>query len=70
MNTVEKLVMMANQIAANLMYEPDPAAAAARHIGLYWDPRMKMLIQEYDGDGLSLVAAAAIDLLAKSHAAT
>jgi formate dehydrogenase subunit delta len=65
MNTVEKLVMMANQIAANLMHEPDPAAATVRHIRLYWDPRMKMLIR--GGEGLTPVAAAAINLLAETQ---
>jgi formate dehydrogenase subunit delta len=69
MTTIEKLVMMANQIVTNLMHEPDPAAAAAQHIQLFWDPRMKMLIQEHDRSGLSPLAAAAIDLLAKTHAA-
>ena len=67
MNTVEKLVMMANQIAANRMHEPDPAAATAQHIRLYWDPRMKRLIREHGGAGLTTVAAAAIDQLAEAH---
>jgi formate dehydrogenase subunit delta len=67
MNTVEKLVMMANQIAANRMYEPDPALATAQHIRLYWDPRMKRLIHEHSGEGLSPVAAAAIHMLAETH---
>jgi formate dehydrogenase subunit delta len=69
MNTTDKLVAMANQIVANLLHEPDPAAAAAQHMQLFWDPRMKRLIYEHDGQGLTPLAAAAIDLLAKNHAA-
>ncbi len=68
MNSIEKLVMMANQIAANRMHEPDPAAATAQHIRLYWDPRMKRLIREHRGEGLSATAAAAIALLEDTHA--
>jgi formate dehydrogenase subunit delta len=65
MTTIEKLVSMANQIAANLMHEPDPAATAAEHMRLYWDPRMKKLILDHNGEGLSLTAAAAISQLVK-----
>lgn len=64
MTSIEKLVLMANQIAANLMHEPDPAAAAAHHINLYWDPRMKRLILEHGANGLSDTAVAAIAQLA------
>ena len=60
MTSLEKLIMMANQIAANQMRQPDPAAATAHHIGLYWDPRMKQLILAHDGAGLSPIAAAAV----------
>jgi formate dehydrogenase subunit delta len=59
-NTTETLVRMANQIAANLMHEDDPAAAVAEHIQLYWDPRMKSMIAAHGSDGLSPVAAAAV----------
>jgi formate dehydrogenase subunit delta len=58
--SVERLVMMANQIAANLAHEDDPAAATANHIRLFWDPRMKAIIAAHDGQGLSPVALAAI----------
>jgi formate dehydrogenase subunit delta len=61
MTSIEKLIMMANQIAANLAHEPDPAAATARHIQLYWDPRMKQLIEAHGEAGLSATAAAAIE---------
>ena len=60
MKTVEKLVMMANQIAANLAHEPDPAFATAEHIRLFWDPRMRQLIRAHGTDGLSPIAVAAI----------
>ncbi len=64
MTSVERLVYMANQIAANFMREADPAAATAHHMQLYWDPRMKQLICEQDQPGLSPVAAKAIASLA------
>jgi formate dehydrogenase subunit delta len=55
---------MANQIATNLAHEPDPAAATAEHIHLFWDPRMKQMIRAHDGTGLCPVAQAAIARLA------
>ena len=66
MNSVERLAYMANQIATNLATEDDPVAATANHIQLFWDPRMKKLILE-NGDGLSLIAAAAINRLAETQ---
>lgn len=60
MNTIDRLVMMANQIAANLATADNPVAATAEHIRLFWDPRMKQMISAYDGAGLSATAAAAI----------
>ena len=67
MNTVERLVYMVNQIAANLATDDHPVAAIANHIDLFWDPRMKALIREHNGDGLSPDAAAAIGLLAETQ---
>ena len=64
MNTMDKLVMMANQIAANLAHEPDPALATAEHIRLFWDVRMKRLIREHGSQGLTPTAIAAIAKLA------
>ncbi len=61
--SLEHLVRMANQIARNLEHEPDPAAATAEHIQLYWDPRMKLMIFENGAAGLSEIAAAAISAL-------
>ena len=66
MNSVERLIYMANQIAANLATEDDPVAAVAHHIQLFWDPRMKRLILE-NGDGLSPIAGAAINRLAETQ---
>jgi formate dehydrogenase subunit delta len=60
MTTLEKLIMMANQIAANLMHEPDPVAATANHIRLYWDPRMKQMILAQGQSGLNATASAAV----------
>ena len=67
MNTVERLVYMANQIATNLATDDAPVAAVAKHIKLFWDPWMKGLILDYDGDGLSPVAAAAIGQLTEKQ---
>jgi formate dehydrogenase subunit delta len=66
-NSIERLVHMANQIATNLATETDPVSATANHIALFWDPRMKKLIQENAGTGLSPTAAAAISRLAETH---
>jgi formate dehydrogenase subunit delta len=66
-NTVERLVYMANQIAANLATDDDPVAATADHIQLFWDPRMKKLIREHGSKGLSPVAAAALGRLVETH---
>lgn len=63
MNSIEKLVMMANQIAANLTHDDDPAAATAEHIRLFWDSRMKQMLEAHGRDGLSPIAASALALL-------
>jgi len=71
MNTLDNLVYMANQIARNFgTLDRDAAAeAVAKHILLYWDPRMKsrIIVHVADGGGgdLSDVAAQAIALLAE-----
>lgn len=67
MKTVERLVYMANQIAANLATDDDPVTAIANHIELFWDPRMKELIREYEGNGLSPEAEAAINRLTETQ---
>jgi formate dehydrogenase subunit delta len=63
MNTHDRLIHMANQIAANVMHEPDPVAAVAGHISLFWDPRMKQEIRAADRTSLSAVASQAVDLI-------
>lgn len=63
MTSHERLILMANQIAANLMHEPDPVSATVTHIRLFWDPRMKSLISGHR-EGLTETAAAAIAALA------
>lgn len=67
MNSVERLIYMANQIATNLATDDDPVSAVANHIQLFWDPRMKRLIMENDKSGLSPVAAAAINRLSETQ---
>ena len=62
-STVDNLIRMANQIAANLQHEDDVPSAVAEHIRLFWDPRMKALIFGHGDAGLSPDAAAAIALL-------
>ena len=44
-------------------HEPDPAAATAEHIRLFWDPWMKDGLFSNGSDGLSAVAAAAMSKL-------
>ncbi|WP_343032671.1 formate dehydrogenase subunit delta [Sphingorhabdus profundilacus] len=68
MTSLERLVYMLNQIATNLATDPDPVTATAEHIQLFWDPRMKQMILESDGEGLSPEAAAAVQRLAQAHA--
>lgn len=59
-STIDNLVRMANQIAANLQHEADIPGAVAEHIRLFWDPRMKAMIFAHGETGLSPDAAAAI----------
>jgi formate dehydrogenase subunit delta len=66
-NTTERLVYMANQIATNLETDDDPVSAVAYHIQQFWDPRMKKLIREHGYEGLSPIASAALGQLAGTH---
>ncbi len=77
MSTLDHLVYMANQIARNFgTLDRDAAAeAVARHILLYWDPRMKSRIiahvVDQGGSDLSDVAKQAVGIVAKHvHATT
>ena len=66
---VEKLVRMANQIAANFDYGPDKQKAVAGvvdHLQRFWAPSMRNLISahvEGGGSGLSDLAMAAVKRL-------
>ena len=60
MNSLERLIYMANQIATNLAHEDDPVSATAKHLSDFWDPRMKAMIVANGGKGLDPVAAAAV----------
>lgn len=69
----EKLVRMANQIAANLEYGPDrgqAVAAVVDHIRRFWSPLMRQEIVSHDDQGevkLSEVAKQAIAQLAREQ---
>jgi len=58
------LLSMANDIAANLSFQADPADKIADHINRFWAPRMRRLLLEYaaeDGQGLSESVKSALD---------
>lgn len=61
----DKLVMMANQIARNLLLESDPAGMTANHIMAFWSPQMRAQIIAHGGDGLVPAAREAIALVAR-----
>ena len=65
MNSLDKLVYMANQIAKNFsgMTADQAALATADHVAQFWDPRMRRMIDERlvaGGEGLDPIALAAI----------
>jgi formate dehydrogenase subunit delta len=70
---VEKLVRMANQIAANFDYGPDKdkvVTGIAEHLKRYWTPSMLTLIiegQRRDAVDLSEVAGRAVAKLAEQN---
>ena len=67
---VERLVAMANDIAAFFDADPDKAVAAEGvrfHLTRFWDPRMRREIVAHvgaGGAGLSPTARAAVQMLA------
>jgi formate dehydrogenase subunit delta len=68
----EKLVMMANQIAAFFAAQGEARAVPqiARHIKSFWDPRMRAGILAHvanGGTGLNGLARAAIEMLEEPH---
>ena len=66
---IERLVAMANDIAAFFAAEPDPDSAAdqvANHLKKFWEPRMRSEIQrclEKGGVGLSPLARRGVERL-------
>ena len=66
MNT-DRLVAMANDIAAFFAAEPDSAAEqVALHLKKFWEPRMRKEIRQYleqGGTGLSPVAKRGVERL-------
>ncbi len=63
----QKLVKMANEIAAFFASEPDEVArlsGVAGHLRRFWDPRMRRELlrhlEEHRGEGLSELARSAI----------
>jgi formate dehydrogenase subunit delta len=66
---VQRLVAMANDIAAFFGSDPDPTAAAdqvANHLKKFWEPRMREEIRRHvsaGGTGLSSIALQAVKKL-------
>ena len=70
MNTGEKLVYMANQIASffKAMPHDEAVAGVAKHINDFWDPRMRrqfLGIVEAGGPGLSPLVLEAVSKIRK-----
>jgi formate dehydrogenase subunit delta len=66
---IERLVAMANDIAAFFAAEPDPQAGAeqvANHLRRFWEPRMREAISRHlatGGAGLSALARQGVERL-------
>ena len=64
----EKLLKMAEQIAANMNYTDDQVVVAAKvgdHLSRFWDPRMKEALRLYadsNPDALSPLLQSALEL--------
>lgn len=73
--TIERLVHMANQVAAFFASYPEAEAieGTANHLKSFWDPRMRQQIEahlaEKAGEGLSPVALEAVKRIARKDAA-
>jgi formate dehydrogenase subunit delta len=68
----DKIIRMANQIAANLAARPDAAALCAGHISDYWDPRMRVALLDLvaaGGAGLHPLVMSAAPLIRRPSAA-
>jgi len=59
-----KLTYMANQIARNLALDDTPARSVAEHIAAFWSPAMKAALIAEGSQGLTPIAAEAVELLA------
>lgn len=62
----DRLVSMANDIAANLSFHADADERIADHIRRFWAPRMRRLLLEYvdaEGGGLSPEMTGALERL-------
>jgi formate dehydrogenase subunit delta len=65
----QRLVAMANDIAAFFAVEPDPESAAdqvANHLKKFWEPRMRTEIRRFldsGGTGLSPLARRGVERL-------
>ncbi|MBH0238239.1 formate dehydrogenase subunit delta [Methylobrevis albus] len=73
--TLDTLVMMANQIARNMMIQGEERALPqiSEHIRLYWDPRMRKAIDAHldaGGEGLDDLARRALTALRDERAAS
>jgi formate dehydrogenase subunit delta len=70
--TSEKLVHMANQIAAFFVSQPgDPAEQVAKHLKAFWPPDMRRQIVAYleaGGEGLAPAAREAVQRLGERAA--
>jgi formate dehydrogenase subunit delta len=70
---IDRLVAMANDIAAFFASEPDPQSAAEQvenHLRRFWEPRMRIEICRHaseGGAGLSALALRGVQLLADSR---
>ena len=72
--SMDRLVMMANQIGKFFepQRQPDPAAAIADHLRKFWDPRMRAEIVahlEAGGEGLEEPVRQAVRRLKEMEAA-
>lgn len=71
-NTLDKLIAMANQIVRNVAHDPDPVGMIAQHLKAFWSPRMLQqifaVLEAPEGAALDPVAHAALSRLAAQGA--
>ena len=61
----DRLVSMANDIAANLSFQADATGKIADHINRFWAPRMRCLLLEYASDDGQDISEALLPALSK-----